>query len=236
MGIATVSDSLAAIEKLVFETKQMTLSHLAECVRADFAGHEAERRLMLAAPKYGNDEEYVDKYAVWFVEKMHEIFSRYRTRDGGGVYLAMAANTQNISAGREVAATPDGRRAREALNDAASPMHGRDHCGPTAVVLSTTKPDYSLVACGTVLNQKYSPVMFKNDQLREKLRALIRVYFARGGQEMQINAVSREMLMDASEHPESYGGLVVRVSGFSAFYTSLSKEVQEDILLRTEHS
>ncbi|MBO4298143.1 MAG: hypothetical protein J5998_05030 [Clostridia bacterium] len=236
MGIATVSDSLAAIEKLVFETKRMTLSRLAECLKADFKGCEEERRLMLAAPKYGNDDEYVDKYAVWFVEKMHEIFSRYRTRDGGGVYLAMAANTQNISAGREVAATPDGRRACEALNDAASPMHGRDKNGPTAVALSTTKPDYSLVACGTVLNQKYSPVMFQNNQMREKLRALIRVYFARGGQEMQINAVSRAVLMDASEHPENYGGLVVRVSGFSAFYTSLSREVQEDILQRTEHS
>ncbi len=236
MGIATVSDSLAAIEKLVFDTKQMTLSHLAECVKADFVGYEVERRLMLAAPKYGNDDEYADKYAVWFVEKMHEIFSRYHTRDGGGVYLAMAANTQNICEGRNVAATPDGRHAREALNDAASPMHGRDKNGPTAVVLSTTKPDYRLVACGTVLNQKYSPIMFKNDKLREKLRALIRVYFARGGQEMQINAVSRAILMDASEHPENYGGLVVRVSGFSAFYTSLSKDVQKDILERTEHS
>ncbi|MBR3504400.1 MAG: hypothetical protein IKO07_09185 [Clostridia bacterium] len=236
MGIATVADSLAAIEKLVYETKRMTLSHLAECLKADFEGYEPERHLLLAAPKYGNDDEYVDKYAVWFVEKMHEIFSRYRTRDGGGVYLAMAANTQNISDGRMVAATPDGRRAREALNDAASPMHGCDKNGPTAVVLSTTKPDYSLVACGTVVNQKYSPVMFTDDQLCGKLRALIRVYFARGGQEMQINAVSRAVLMDASEHPENYGGLVVRVSGFSAFYTSLSKDVQRDILQRTEHS
>lgn len=235
MGIATVADSLAAIEKLVFETKRISLNHVVECLKANFEGYEVERRLMLAAPKYGNDIEYVDKYAVWFVEKMHEIFSHFHTHDGGGVYLAMAANTQNICDGRNVAATPDGRRAREALNDAASPMHGCDKKGPTAVLLSTTRPDYSLVACGTVLNQKYSPVMFADDEMRGKLRALIRVYFARGGQEMQINAVSRAMLIDASKHPENYGGLVVRVSGFSAFYTSLSKDVQRDIIQRTEH-
>ena len=109
-----------------------------------------------------------------------------------------------------------------------------DKAGPTAVVLSTTKPDYTLAACGTVLNQKYSPIMFSDPGNRAKLLSLIRVYFARGGQEMQINSVSRKVLTDAMEHPENYESLVVRVSGFSEFYTRLDDTVKLDILQRTE--
>ena len=135
----------------------------------------------------------------------------------------------------EVAATPDGRKSGEAFSDAASPMHGMDKNGPTAVVQSVTKPDYTKAACGTVVNQKFSPSMFKDPQKRAKLLAMLKVYFKRRGQEMQINSVSRDVLKDAMEHPDNYRTLVTRVSGFSAYYTSLEKEVQEDILKRTEH-
>lgn len=236
MGIGTVADSLAAVEREVFERKTLTLSALRDALRADFDGCEDVRRALLSAPKYGNGDDFVDKYAVWYVKKTDEIFSRYHTRDGGAIYTGIASNTSNIPAGREVAATPDGRRAREPMSDAASPMHGQDKKGPTAVVLSVSKPDYRLVSCGTVLNQKFSPDMFENEEKRGRLRALIRTYFARGGQEMQINAVSRETLQDAMEHPEGYDSLVVRVSGFSAYYTALGRDVQEDILKRTEHA
>jgi formate C-acetyltransferase len=119
------------------------------------------------------------------------------------------------------------------LSDAASPTYGRDRKGATSTLLSVSKPDYTRCACGTVVNQKYSPAMFE-DGKREKLAALIRVYFAKGGQEIQINATSAEVLRDAMEHPEQYGTLVVRVSGFSALYVTLSREVQEDILRRTQ--
>jgi formate C-acetyltransferase len=147
----------------------------------------------------------------------------------------MAANTSNISAGKMIGATPDGRLAGEPLSDAASPTYGRDTDGVTSTLLSLSKPDYTRCACGTVVNQKFSPVMFE-DGNREKLLALIRVYFARGGQELQINATSTETLRDAMAHPERYRSLVVRVSGFSALYVMLDKEVQEDILRRTQHN
>ena len=152
------------------------------------------------------------------------------------MYTAIASNVQNVPAGLEIGATPDGRMCGEPLSDASSPMHGMDHKGPTAVILSTTRPDYTLVSCGTVLNQKYSPSVFRDAESRAKLLSLIKTYFQMGGQEMQINAVSRDMLKDAMEHPEKYGSLVVRVSGFSAYYTSLGKDVQLDILKRTEHN
>ncbi len=233
MGVGTVADSLAAIEQVVFLDNAATLSEIGDALRANFEGYETLRERLLAAPKYGNNHPLPDKYAVWFVDFLAGQFDRFRTHDGGAVYVAMAANTSNIWAGQTIAATPDGRRAGEALSDAASPTYGRDTRGATAMVHSVTKPDYTRVACGTVINQKFSPAMFE-DGKREKLLNLIKVYFRKGGQEMQINATSREVLVDAMEHPEKYPNLVVRVSGFSALYVTLSRDVQLDILNRTQ--
>ena len=134
----------------------------------------------------------------------------------------------------QVGATPDGRKMGEPLSDAGSPTYGRDTRGPTATFSSLAKPDYTKVACASVVNQKYSPAMF-TDEKRSKLSALIRTYFKKGGQEVQINSTSRAVLLDAMEHPENYQNLVVRVSGFSSYYVRLDKEVQIDILNRTQH-
>ena len=233
MGVGTMCDSLAAIEQVVFTNKDATIEELVTALKANFAGYEDLREKLLAAPKYGNNNDLADQYAVWFVDFLSDEFMKYHTPDGGGYYTAMAANVSNIYAGHVIGATPDGRLAGEPLSDAASPTYGRDTRGATATVLSITKPDYTKVACGTVINQKYSPSMF-SDGKRDKLRALIRVYFAKGGQEMQINATSTEVLKDAMEHPDNYPDLVVRVSGFSALYVTLAREVQMDILSRTQ--
>jgi len=235
MGIATFADSLSAVEDIVYNKKLISLQTLKEALLANYEGYAEIRTTLLNAPKYGNNNNLADKYAVWFVSYTNELFSKYRTRDGGTIYTTIASNTQNISAGVEVDATPDGRFSREPLSDAASPMHGLDKNGPTAVVGSVTKPDYTLVSCGTVLNQKYSPSMFTDPLKRAKLLALIKTYFKKGGQEIQINAVSGDVLFDAMENPDNYKDLVVRVSGFSAHYICLDKAVQLDILERTEH-
>ena len=235
MGIATVADSLAAIETLVYRDKIVTLGTLRDALAANFVGYDDLRRQLIAAPKYGNNDDLADKYAIWFVEAQADLFDSYRTPDGGRYYIAIASNTQNIGAGREVGATPDGRGAGMPVSDAASPMRGMDRSGPTAAALSLCKPDYTRVACGTVVNQKYTPDMFANAEKRAKLGAVIRSYFLMGGQELQINCVSKDTLRDAQVHPEDYASLVVRVSGFSAYYTKLDRAVQEDILARTEH-
>lgn len=235
MGIGTFADSLSAIEEVVYNKKAVTLSGLRDALAANFEGYEELRQMLFDAPKYGNDNDFVDKYAVWFVEVHDKIFSKYRTPDGGAVYTAIASNISNIPAGAEIAATPDGRGRGEPISDAASPMHGMDTSGPTAVIFSVSKPDYTKVSCGTVVNQKYSPTMFENDELRAKLISLIKVYMNLGGQEIQINSVSRDLLIDAMNNPDKYRSLVVRVSGFSAYYTTLDRRVQEDILKRTEH-
>ncbi len=233
MGVGTVADSLAAIEQVVFVDGAASLAEIGDALRANFEGYDDLRERLLAAPKYGNNNDLADQYAVWFVRYLSEQFDRFRTRDGGAIYVAMAANVSNIYAGQTLAATPDGRLAGEPLSDAASPTYGRDRRGTTATVNSLTKPDYTRVACGTVVNQKFSPAMFE-DGKRQKLLTLIRAYFRKGGQEMQINATSREVLADAMEHPEKYPNLVVRVSGFSALYVTLAREVQLDILNRTQ--
>ena len=233
MGIGTVSDCLASIEKTVFIDKTVTLSYLAEALKHDFEGYEELRELVKAVPKYGNNDEFADKYAVWYTKTLSDMFDQYKTNDGGPIYTAMAANISNIHAGRTLQATPDGRLAGKPLSDAASPTYGCDTRGVTSTLLSVSKPDYTRCACGTVVNQKFSPSAFE-DGKREKLLSLIRVYFKRGGQEIQINSTSREVLIDAMEHPEKYPSLVVRVSGFSAIYVTLAREVQEDILSRTQ--
>ena len=233
MGIGTVCDSLAAIEKLVFADHTTTLSELRDAMNANFEGYGELRQKLLDAPKYGNNDPFVDKYAVWFIDYLGSLFEKKKTRDGGGIYIAAAANVSNIYAGKIINATPDGRLRGEPLSDAASPTYGRDTRGATATVNSVSKPDYTKVACGSVVNQKFSPSMFVPEK-RKKLMALIKTYFKKGGQELQINATSREILLDAMEHPEKYQDLVVRVSGFSAFYVTLEKDIQLDILNRTQ--
>lgn len=233
MGIGTVSDSLAAIEKVVFVDRHATLTDLKNALNCNFVGYEALHQELLAAPKYGNNDDFVDKYAVWFLDYLGSVFEKYKTRDGGGIYIAAAANISNIYAGRIINATPDGRLRGEPLSDAASPTYGKDVRGATATINSISKPDYTKVACGSVVNQKFSPSMFR-DEKRGKLLALIRTYFKKGGQEIQINATSREILQKAMESPEQYKSLVVRVSGFSAFYVTLERAVQLDILNRTQ--
>jgi formate C-acetyltransferase len=206
---------------------------LAEALKRNFEGYEELRELVRSAPKYGNNDEFADKYAVWYTKTLSDMFDQYRTNDGGAFYTAMAANISNIYAGKALMATPDGRLAGKPLSDAASPTYGCDTRGVTSTLLSVSKPDYTRCACGTVVNQKFSPSAFE-DGKREKLLSLIRVYFSRGGQEIQINSTSREVLIDAMEHPDKYPSLVVRVSGFSAVYVTLAREVQEDILSRTQ--
>ena len=234
MGIGTMSDSLAAIEKIVFDENVLTVAQLRDILITDFDGREDIRSMLIKAPKYGNNNDYADKYAKWFVDIHYKLLSKHHTYDGGGIYVAIASNINNIPAGREIAATPDGRKSKMPLSDAASPSHGTDQSGITSALLSCAKPDYTKAACGTVLNVKFESSVFRPENI-EKLRALIRVYFKRGGQEIQINCVSKAILEDAAKNPQDYKHLVVRVSGFSAFYVHLNQAVQKDILARTEH-
>ena len=235
-GVSTIVDSLAAIEKVVFEEKAITLAKLRDVLLVDFEGYDDIRIKLLKAPKYGNNNEFADKYARMLFEIQYNELMKYRTPDGGKFCMLAASNIFNVMDGAAVAATPDGRKNKAALSDASSPMRGQDKNGLTQAILSVSKPDYTCCAGGTVYNIKLTEDMFSDENKRKMLLSMIRVYMQRGGQEMQFNCVSKEILKDAMENPDDYSNLVVRVSGFSAFYTGLKKSVQQDVLERTEHS
>lgn len=236
MGLATLTDSLAAVKKLVFEERRLSYPDLLAALRDDWAGRERVR-LMLEqqAPKYGNDDPYVDEIAAQVVEWAAEECLKHRLSDGGRFVAAMAANVQNIEAGREVGATPDGRRAFTPLSDAASPYFGRDRNGPTAFLSSVAVPDYHLVLTGSVINMRFDPAHFGDEEAARRFLALTRYFVARRIPELQFNFTANETLLAAQRDPAQYRSLVVRVSGFSARFVELSPEVQADIMRRRAH-
>jgi formate C-acetyltransferase len=236
MALGSTADALAAIKCFIYDRGSLSWTELLCALDADFCGCESLRqRLLHAAPKYGNGDMYVDNVAADVVRVFTGEVLRHRTPSGGRFVPLMAANISNIAAGREVGATPDGRHAGEPVSDAASPTFGRDRRGPTAAIESLCRVDYGPVVGGTVVNMRFSPQTLRGERGTRALCALIEGYFAQGGMQLQLNVTGRETLEAALREPEAYRHLVVRVSGFSALYLSLSREVQDDILARTEH-
>lgn len=237
MGLATTADSLAALRKLVFEEKQIALEDLMQALDADFAGHEPLRQLLMhRAPNYGNDDPYVDAIAAELVDWTSRECLKFEVHGGGRFVSAMAANVSNIPAGSEVGATPDGRLAFTPLSDAASPYFGRDLHGPTAFLNSVATPDYHRVLTGSVINMRFDPEHFDNAEGRRCFAALTKAFVEKRIPELQFNFTGNATLEAARREPENYHNLVVRVSGFSAYFTTLDKTVQSDIIRRRAHS
>jgi formate C-acetyltransferase len=236
MGLATIADSLAAVKKLVFEEQRVEYLALLQAMRDDFVGAEGLRQMLLhRAPKYGNNEPYVDQIAAQVVQWTADECLEHEMPGGGRYVSAMAANVQNISAGREVGATPDGRRAFTPLSDAASPFFGRDREGPTAFLASVATPDYHRVLTGSVINMRFDPDHFRDDLGAERFLSFTRHFVDQRIPELQFNFSRDETLRAAQADPEQYRDLVVRVSGFSARFVELAPEVQADIMRRRAH-
>ncbi|MCX7803707.1 MAG: hypothetical protein N3A38_00825 [Planctomycetota bacterium] len=236
MGLATVADSLAAVRRLVFEERRISWGELMAALESDFEGREPLRQMLLnRAPKYGNDDPCVDRLAADIVAWTSGECLKHRTPDGGRFVPLMAANISNIAAGRETGATPDGRRKGTPLSDAASPFFGRDMKGPTAFLRSVAVPDYRCVVGGTVINMKFEPAFFQDEAGARRFAALTGFFVRHRIPELQFNFTGNETLLAARREPEKYRNLVVRVSGFSAYFTNLSPEVQDDIIRRRAH-
>ncbi|MEM1552999.1 MAG: pyruvate formate lyase family protein [Candidatus Bathyarchaeia archaeon] len=239
VGLQNVVDSLAVIKKLVFEEKKVTMRQLKETLAVNWQGHEELRKICLKAPKYGNDYDYVDSIAADLLKFLIDEVGRYPNvaRPVGGIIRGLGgASISSMWAGGAITgATPDGRCAGEPLADGTvSPVQGRDINGPTAVLKSALKVDQ--VSCSsTLLNMKFHPSTLKTTEDLRKLAALIKTYFIHGGKWIQFNVVDRETLLEAQKHPEKYRDLIVRVAGYSAYFTQLSRGVQDDIIRRTEH-
>lgn len=234
-GQANAVDSLAAVKKLVFDDHKLTLTEFAAALRADFAGQEELLKAIGECPKYGNDCDEVDAYMADLVDAYGYLVDNTRNPRGGKFQLGLYSVEDHSKMGIHTGALPDGKRKGAALANAQSPVQGRDVIGPTAVINSLLKTDLTHATNGMVLDLKFSPSFFDNKRHEDALKALIKTYFDRGGMEIQFNVVSRDTLIDAQLHPEKHKDLVVRVSGFSAYFTSLIKETQDDIIARTEY-
>jgi len=246
VGIANLGNSLAAIKKLVFEEKKISKRQLLDAIETDFEGKEGEKiRLMLLnfAPKYGNDEDYVDlllKNA--YMEFIKELENYHTTRYNKGpigcrYYAGTSSISANVPSGSVVPATPDGRKAYTPVAEGSSPSSGTDVFGPTAVFKSVSKLPTDKIMGGVLLNQKLSPSSIKTDSDKKKLISILRTFFSGlKGWHVQYNIVSRETLLAARRDPENYRDLIVRVAGYCAFFTTLSPDTQDDIISRTEQS
>lgn len=244
VGIANLGDSLAAIKKCVFEDKSFTPAQLWDALSNNYEGEEGRRIqeiLINNAPKYGNDDDYVDlllrdAYEVYIHEIKKYKNTRYgRGPIGGGYYAGTSSISANVPQGAGTLATPDGRKAGEPLAEGCSPSHAMDKNGPTAVFKSVSKLPTHDITGGVLLNQKVTPQMLSKEEDRMKLILLIRAFFNRlEGFHVQYNVVSRDTLIDAQKNPEKHRDLIVRVAGYSAFFNVLSKQTQDDIIERTE--
>jgi len=237
VGVANAGDSLAAVKKLVFEEKRISKDELQQVLSNNFEGAENIRQILInQAPKYGNDICEVDLLARKAVDIIMDELDKYTNARGGRFVAGLTAITSNIEFGRLVGALPDGRKARTALAEGASPMMGNDRCGPTASMKSVSRLDHTRLMKGIIYNQKFSHSALDSNEKLSKFIQMLRGYFDLGGAQVQFNVVSKATLLDAQKHPEKYRDLVVRVAGYSAFFTELSKEVQDLIIQRTEYS
>jgi formate C-acetyltransferase len=234
VGIGTITDSLAAIRKHVFQEKTLSISEYIEALVKNFEGEERLRQLLLnRSPKWGNDDEEAD-------DLMRAVFKSYlaavdgRPNVRGGIYhINMLPTTCHIYFGSVTAASPDGRKAWTPLSEGISPAQGMDRKGPTAVFLSAAKMDHVKTG-GTLLNMKFAPEALAEERDLDNLSSLIRAYFKLGGHHVQFNVVSAETLRNAQEEPEAHRDLIVRVAGYSDYFCDISRTLQDEIISRTE--
>lgn len=235
MGVVDAGNSLAAIKKLIFEDRKLTLQELKMSLDADFKGHENIQQMCLNAPKYGNDDDYVDS----IVKELFDVFESEHQRSpdflGRRILPDAYSVTSHFANGRFTGALPNGRNATKPLTDASvSAQPGTDKNGPTALIKSAAKVIDNVRFGSNHLNMKFHPSVFKDKEGRRKFLSMLKTYFDLGGYHVQFNCVSSETLKEAQVHPENYRHLVIRVAGFSAYFVNLDKEVQDEIINRTE--
>ncbi len=237
VGAATVGDSLAALDALVFRTGSVPMDDLLAALDADFEGYEPLRQMLVnRAPKYGNDDQAADRFTRLAAELYCQEVEGNRNPRGGLYQPGLYTVTTHIALGLAVGATPDGRRAAAPLSQGISPVQGRDRQGPTAAIKSVARLNHTLVSNGSAFNQKLNPAFLRGGKGPGALAGLLNGYFHLGGMQLQWNLVDREMLQAAQQRPEDYRDLIVRVSGYSAHFTDLERVVQDDIIARMEHA
>ena len=234
VGIGTITDSLAAIRRHVFTDRRVSMEDYLDALVSDFQGAEPLRQLALnRSPKWGNDDEEADSIMKTVFDAFFRAVEGRPNARGGEYHIDMLPTTCHIYFGSVTGATADGRRAWAPLSEGISPVQGADSQGPTAVFRSAAKMDHVRTG-GTLLNMKFAPETLAEDKDLDSLVALIKGYFRLGGHHVQFNVVSADTLRDAQEHPEKHRHLLVRVAGYSDYFCDLSRELQDEIISRTE--
>ena len=238
VAIANAADALEVIRGAVFRDRIVTYDELRGVLLRDFLGREPLRlRLLNSYPKYGNDIDEVDEFARDIAEFLGRTFSAIPNVRGGNFQVGLQSISAHALFVNSIGATPDGRRMDMLLADGGcSPAQGRDHCGPTAVMRSVAKIDHYGIPNGTLLNIKLHPTLVESERGMENLINLVESYFLMKGQHVQFNVVSAETLRLARKEPENHRDLVVRVAGFSVYFTAIDGILQEDIIRRTEQA
>ena len=234
-GLATVTDSLAALKKHVFEAKTFSLERLLSAVASNFANEEFLRQTLVnKTPCFGNDDDYVDAIAVQVYHDLLAAIDGQPNVKGESFHLNMLSTTCHIYFGKVLGATPNGRFAGKAISDGTSPSHGADTHGPTAVIRSLAKLDQTMSG-GTLLNQRFLPGLLKRDEDIVRLGQLVRSYFTLGGHHIQFNIVDTATLKAAQECPEEYKDLLVRMAGYSDYFNDMNADLQQEVIERTEN-
>ncbi len=236
VGIGTITDSLSAIQTLVFEEDLLSLKSLLAILDRDFAGNEPLRqRLMNRTPRWGNDDDHADDLMSRVFNAAVGMVDGQPSVTGGKYRVQMLPTTCHVYFGAVTGATPDGRRAGRPLSEGISPVQGSDRLGPTAVLRSAAKMDHRMTG-GTLLNMKLTPALIEGAEGIEDISRLVRGYFRLGGHHLQFNVVKAEVLRAAKADPEEWRDLIVRVAGYSDYFCDLSVELQDEIIDRTEHA
>jgi formate C-acetyltransferase len=231
-GLNTVADSLAAIKKVVFEDKKASMGEMIDALKKNWEGYETLRKACLDAPKFGNDDDYVDLISRELARRFSQETQKCRTNRDTPVIPDGTAATAWWSFGRICGATPDGRFSGDAFNDGSvSPTAGRDHKGPTAVLKSVSKVD-PLISWNQLFNQTVMPDHLQGHNAR-LFAQYLKTFGDLGIHHIQFTTVSRDMLEDAQKHPEKHPALQVRVAGFAAYFIDLDKNLQDSIIART---
>ncbi len=233
-GLGTITDSLCALKKHVYEDKTFTMEAMLYATDSNFDGMEAMRQTILnRTPFFGNDDPYADSIAVRVYDDLYDAIEGRPNTKGECFHLNMLSTTCHVYFGKVMNATPNGRLAGKAISDGTSPSHGADTHGPSAVVKSLGKLD-QVKSGGTLLNQRFMPSLLRGEEDIAKLAGLIRSYFSLGGHHIQFNIVDSETLHKAQETPEEYRDLLVRVAGYSDYFNDMNADLQADVIARTE--
>ncbi len=234
-GAANVGDSLAAIKKVVFEDMKITMAQLIDALDANFEGYDQAFHSLSMAPKFGNDDDYVDSIVNEVLMHGCKVVTGYQGACGTKFNVAAAAVTANVALGFPVGALPDGRKAGQPLSEGGiSPHQGRNVSGHTATLRSVAKLDHVRLTNGSVLNMRFSPKALEDEAGMRKFVSMLRVYLETGGFFVQFNIVDTDTLRKAQREPEKYKDLLVRVATYSAYFVELSPDLQEDVIRRME--